>query len=394
MTSPAPGETASHKISPRPFSRRAVPRRTPCPWLLCLILLGGCGAPGEPQPPAPPIPAAITDLAAHQSGDGVTLVFTPPRRTVSGERLAEIPAVEILRGTPSSGGAADEKSFRVVYTIPGSLVETYLVDDRAQFFDPVPPPQAQAGHAFFYRVRTRASRKKASPDSSSVSVRLFPVAAAIPKVEATVTDPAIELSWAAPDRTSSGDKLPSVPGYHIYRGELDTATASAAEHDLSAAKWLSPMALLAPSPTNHFRDTQFTFGHTYLYVVRTLVLGGGEAIESADSLPVVVTPRDVFPPPPPQALVAVLVPIPDPPSLQVDLSWSLSLETDLAGHRVYRSEKEGTRGELLTPELLSAPAFRDISVVSGHLYWYSVTAVDRSGNESPASVASVDVKQP
>jgi fibronectin type 3 domain-containing protein len=84
-----------------------------------------------------------------------------------------------------------------------------------------------------------------------------------------------------------------------------------------------------------------------------------------------------------------------PGSVLVDLSWSINLETDLAGYRVYRSEQQDTRGVLITPELLLAPAYRDTSVESGHRYWYSVTAVDRAGNESEAGAAvAVDVAKP
>jgi len=73
----------------------------------------------------------------------------------------------------------------------------------------------------------------------------------------------------------------------------------------------------------------------------------------------------------------------------------MNLETDLAGYRVYRSEQEGTRGQLLTPELLPTPAVRDTSVKPGHRYWYTVTAVDRAGNEStPGAAVVVDVTQP
>jgi len=38
---------------------------------------------------------------------------------------------------------------------------------------------------------------------------------------------------------------------------------------------------------------------------------------------------------------------------------------------------------------------RDSSVAASHRYWYSVTAVDHAGNESPASEATfVDLTQP
>jgi fibronectin type 3 domain-containing protein len=91
--------------------------------------------------------------------------------------------------------------------------------------------------------------------------------------------------------------------------------------------------------------------------------------------------------------VAALLPGSAPGTFVVDLSWSINLETDLAGYHVYRSEQEGTRGQLVTPDLLPTPAVRDTSVEPGRRYWYSVTAVDRAGNESPPSVA-VDVMQP
>ena len=45
-------------------------------------------------------------------------------------------------------------------------------------------------------------------------------------------------------------------------------------------------------------------------------------------------------------------------------------------------------GTRLNPELLLTPAFRDMNAVPGHRYFYTVTAVDRSGNESPASAAA------
>src|SRR5207247_6351391 len=108
----------------------------------------------------------------------------------------------------------------------------------------------------------------------------------------------------------------------------------------------------------------------------------GNELESSDSQPVTVTPRDTFPPAAPQGLVAALLPGLEPGTVFVDLSWSINLETDLAGYRVYRSEQEGKRGQLVTPELLPAPAVRDRSVQPGHRYWYTAAAVARAGNES------------
>jgi hypothetical protein len=362
-----------------------------------LLFLAGCGVPGEPTPPSPPVPAAVADLSAQQAGDAVQLTFTLPGKTITGDKLAEPPAVEILRGALKPDGMADNRSFRIVYTIPGSLVDTYAAEGHVRFTDSIPPEETRAhpGAALAYRVRTRASRKRASADSNMVTLRIYPVPERIASVQSRTTESAIELSWPAPMRTSGGDPLPGVSGYHPYRGELDPSSADAASKDLTQAKWISLLTLLAPSPTTSYRDTFFDFGKTYLYVIRSVVLAGGNALESSDSASVIVTPRDIFPPAAPQGLVAAVLPGAAPGSLEIDISWSINLETDLEGYRVYRSEQQGTRGQLLTQDLLPTPSYRDTSVLPGHRYWYSVTAVDRAGNESePSAPVDTGVTQP
>jgi len=361
------------------------------------LAVAGCGAQGEPTPPSPPVPVAITDLTAHQAGDGVQLVFTLPARTVAGDHLATPPAVEIVRGTPRPDGSPDARSYRVVYTIPGALVENYVSEGHVKFTDPVAPAETRGhpGGALVYVVRTRASKKRASADSNVVSARVFPVPEAIPSLEAHVTESAIELRWTAPTRTSGGDSLKAFSGYRIYRGELDPASAEAAGSDFSKAKWKSPLTLLAPSEENTYRDALFDFGKTYAYIVRSAVLVESNALESADSVAAIVTPRDTFPPAAPQNVVAAVLSGVNSGSVFVDLSWSINLETDLAGYRVYRSEQQDTRGAVITPEVLLAPAYRDTSVEPGHRYWYTVTAIDRAGNESePSAVAVIDVAKP
>jgi hypothetical protein len=366
--------------------------------LFCLaIFAGGCGAPGEPTPPSPPIPTAINDLSAEQAGDGVQLSFTMPAKTVRGERLAEPPSVEILRGTLKPDGSADAQSFHVVYTIPGALVSTFRAEDRVRFVDPIAPAEIRANPSgtFAYRVRTRASKKRASQDSNNVTVKVLPVPERIASVQATITETAIELNWTAPTRTSEGDPLAAVSEYHVYRGVLDPGIHNAAGKDIPRDKWISLPTLIGKSRAADYRDVQFDFGKTYAYVVRSTVDAGGNLLESDDSDPVVVAAADTFPPAVPQGVVAALIAGASPNSPEADLSWSINTETDLAGYRVYRSEQQGSKGELLTPDLLPSPAYRDTSVQSGHHYWYSVTAVDRTGNESVASPpVALDVAQP
>jgi hypothetical protein len=364
---------------------------------LISVFLIACGAPGDPTPPSPPVPSAIADLTAHQDGDGVQLSFTLPSSSISGDKLAAPPAVEILRGALKPNGSPDSKSFRLVYTIPGALVDNYRSDGHMRFTDPITPEETKAhpGGTIAYVIRTRASQKRASADSNVVSLRVFPVPERIASVEARVTESAIELSWPVPARTSAGDRLPAVTGYRIYRLEINPSATSSSTQVLSQGKGESHSSPLASSETNSYHDTSFSFDRTYVYIVRSVIQAENNSLESSDSQPLTVTPHDTFPPAVPQALVAALLPGATPGAFVGDLSWSINLETDLAGYRVYRSEQESTRGQLLNPDLLPTPAFRDTSVQPGHRYWYTVTAVDHAGNESaPSAPVVIDVTQP
>jgi hypothetical protein len=368
---------------------------------LSLVVLGfllpdGCGAPGEPQPPSPPIPSPINDLAGHQQGDGVQLVFTLPGHTVAGDRLSSPPTIEVFRGALKPNGSSDNKSFKLVYTIPGALANSYAAQGKIQFTDPLPPEDllAKPGAVYAYRVRTRASGKKDSADSNTVAAKVYPVPDRIAYLDVRVTQSAIELSWPAARFVAAASAGETFTGYHVYRGELAASSPVPAPNDLSQAKWKSPPLLLAPSQSNSYRDTLFDFGKTYVYQVRSLVTADGNSIESDDSTPAIVTPRDTFPPAAPQNLVVAEIPG-ENGAVSVDLSWSINPENDLAGYRIYRSEEQGERGHSLQVELLLSPAYRDASVQPGHRYWYVVTAADRAGNESvPSEPVLADLTKP
>lgn len=351
-----------------------------------LAVLGGCAAPGEPSPRRVPVPEAVTDLAAQQTGDDIILTFTLPKNTVTREPLALSPTIEIYRGfvivlvrdKPTAGALNT-----LVATIPQQMLDHYLEGGRVRYVDTLKPEELEhySGAGAVYSVRTRVSKKKESADSNLAAVRVALPAEPIQDPSAQVTHTAIALSWTAPQKTTAGTPLTTLAGYRVYRGE---AAPGASTENISPQNLEFPLALLEETQTPSYRDTQFEFGHTYVYSVRSIVRIGADTTESADSRLLVVTPQNVFPPSSPQALVVVYVPAVGDMQAHLDLSWSISPEPDIAGYNVYRSE-EGIPSQRLNPQLLLTPAFRDISVGPGRKYTYSVTAVDRAGNESPAS---------
>jgi len=366
-------------------------------WVYLIAgLIVGCGAPGEPVPNSAPVAAPITDLAAHQYGDGVQLTFTMPGRSTTGERLLTTPAVEILRGNLKSDGAPDLKSLRMTDNIPGALAEKYFVVDKVQFTDPVSPDETKTQTVTtFYVVRTRLSQRRASSNSNPVVIKIVSVPERIGTIEVHVTEPAIELTWQAIDKTSAGQPLSSQPGYNVYRAELDEPAVDEVKVDPSLLDASGKLQILSSQPGQTFSDKNFDFGKNYVYVVRSAITACGATFESVDSLPAFAAPRDTFPPGAPQSLSAAVLPTAKKNVLVVDLSWSINVEPDFAGYHVYRSDQPDEKGRLATAELLPTPAYRDTSVQPAHRYWYTVTAVDRSGNESvPSPPIEAEITQP
>ncbi len=73
-----------------------------------------------------------------------------------------------------------------------------------------------------------------------------------------------------------------------------------------------------------------------------------------------------------------------PVAHSVSLSWTPSTST-VVGYNVYRSTVSGGPYTLVTASPIQGAAYTDNSVQAGTTYFYVVTAVDASGNESAFS---------
>jgi fibronectin type 3 domain-containing protein len=69
----------------------------------------------------------------------------------------------------------------------------------------------------------------------------------------------------------------------------------------------------------------------------------------------------------------------------IELAWRPNTEEDLAGYQVYRSVEGSAPERIAGP--VDAPNFSDRTVEIGKKYSYTITAVDRTGNESAHSTA-------
>jgi hypothetical protein len=75
------------------------------------------------------------------------------------------------------------------------------------------------------------------------------------------------------------------------------------------------------------------------------------------------------------------------------ISWDPNTESDLAGYRIYRSNSSGSGYVLVGTVDKAVTSFTDTGLENGKTYYYVITALDSSGNESPHSDESQGTPQ-
>src|SRR4029077_1034630 len=273
--------------------------------LLGCALSAGCAAPGDPIARPPVVPSTGTDLAAQQSGNALALTFTLPTRSLDREALPERPAIEIYRTElPPGRTPVKQTAWRLAYTIPSEQVDRYLSGEHVEFRDPLTVEDfaRETGSLVAYKVRTRAVKARASADSNAVTVRIYPPPEAPRDLKVDATESALVVTWSQatlPAGASSG-------GYRVYRGVLESSEENPPQ-EAGQVKFKTPLELVGTSPSTDFRDPRFEFGTRYLYTVRSVAQFGADLVESADSPPAEVMPRDVFPPAAPAGVELTVV---------------------------------------------------------------------------------------
>ena len=329
------------------------------------LIMAGCGTPAAPQPPSLKLPEPVVDLRAIRSGDQVNLTWTMPKRTTDNV---------ILKG-PQSAHVC-----RRVETGPcESAADLHFLPEAPAHFDdhlPVPltsgPPKLMA---YIVELRNPAGHN-AGPSNPAWTA----AGAAPPQVDRLSTTPQAEgilLRWQA----AGGKEL-----IRIHRTLVPKVGAPKPSAAGGSPSPQQQTLELSGNDQGEALDRDAALDHTYQYSVQRVVEltleGHPVEVSSAPSDIVTVDARDVFPPRTPTAVQAIA----DPQARAIDLSWAPNTEPDLAGYIVYRRDLASSGPSVrVSPPGETAPSFRDASALYGHRYAYSVSAVDRDGNESPRS---------
>jgi fibronectin type 3 domain-containing protein len=83
--------------------------------------------------------------------------------------------------------------------------------------------------------------------------------------------------------------------------------------------------------------------------------------------------------------VAVSLTVSLPSTSTATLIWDANTETDLASYNVYRSTTPGVYGAAIANVPAGTVSYLATDLQAGTTYYFTITAVDSAGNESPYS---------
>lgn len=346
--------------------------------LVCMAWLAGCALSGNPQPPTLWLPVPVKDLTAMRTGNQVHLQWTMPRLTTDKVLLKGDQKARFCWKWLQSSGAANPTAH---CTDMGN--DMFAPGKQAGVSLPLPaeltsgPPHAAA---FLVELENHAGKTAGPSNPALIATGAPPPSVtgfgAVPQPEGVL------LHW---------NKAAPQPGLvlRLHRDPVKLPGAAKPNEDLSVApsEQETLEVNLDQQDPGEALDRTATLDHPWRYRAERVlkVDADGHALEVAGEPSSVVTvdAKDVFPPQVPGGLAA----IPDTRTHAIDLSWLPNAEPDLAGYFVYRRDATagGPDERISGAGPLAAPSFSDTTVVPGHQYAYSVSAVDRDGNESARS---------
>jgi len=136
--------------------------------------------------------------------------------------------------------------------------------------------------------------------------------------------------------------------------------------------------------SGHYLDRQVKDNTTYYYEIRSVAKLASAEIESENNLVLIGQAIDTTPPTSPENVQVIDTTAGE----ELKISWKNSLDSDLAQINIYRSESLGPVNDnnLITSITDGTTNYTDKSVVNNTVYYYIITAVDSSGNESTKDI--------
>jgi hypothetical protein len=332
---------------------------------LPLFMMSGCAMNSTPQPPSLKLPDPVTDLSGVRAGDEVQLHWTMPKRDTD-----KVP----LKGDQRA------RICRRVETGPCETAGILLISPKlpAEFTDHLPAALADGSNRLLiYTVLLENHAGHNAGPSNAVYAVTGPALPSLEDFSASASPDGVVLKW----KPQPGTEL-----IRIHRVLVVDPKQKAPSQMSGSPAPVEQTLEVNGSDQGQALDRDAALDNVYRYTaerVRKFTIQGHQfEITSAPSEVVNINARNVFAPRIPTGLQAVA----DPEAKAIDLSWSPNTEATIAGYIVYRRDSGASSNPVkVSPPGLVAPSFRDASALPGHTYAYSVSAIDRDGNESARS---------
>jgi hypothetical protein len=321
-------------------------------WAVLACGLAGCGYPGDPLPPALNIPERITDLRALQRGARLIVSLTAPVSTTDKLILKRLPAIELFAGPAPAGDFNAD-----AWAATAELVTREPGDEPALTIE-LPAPK-WAGREVVLGARAIGPTGRRSAWSNLVVVPVLAPLAPPQGLRASATPEGVQLEWDA-GGASLWRVFRQAPGEESY-------------------------VLLGRAASPSWLDRTASFGQRYTYQLQAAAPAGELEAESEPGEPLIIEPRDTFPPAAPAGFTAIAG------VNSIELAWERSPEPDFSAYQLFRAEADAPLAPFGDP--LSALSFSDTNIVSGRRYRYALAARDHAGNLSPLT-APIEITAP
>ena len=337
---------------------------------LLIMVFSSCGKKGPLYLEPEDVPAAVENFQVRQIGGQIELTWTFPEQLVDKKgpfEIARVSKVYVYHGILKPEDAPPTyifiKKAALLAKLKASEIKGLGQNSSSYRFSFKNRELQEKIHGFvliYFYGRT----KSVSCPLQTLKTLITPTA--VQDLKVSRQGKIVILNWSKPAGRDKDQSLMPITGYHIYRrigggnGERDFRSISS-ENVVN----------------EFFHDLDTGTDGEYEYQVSSRL---GERVESAPSNMVKIKIRDTFPPDIPGNLVIFTA------KDQIFLTWEAVPDVDLAFYRVYRkfSEKEDFK---LLADTVTDNFFRDKQVAKGRLYIYTISAVDKKGNESEGSRA-------
>jgi len=315
-------------------------------------------------------------LSGAQRGNQVILSWPAPQRNAPDDSVQSIRRIDIYRlaEKPNAPLPLTEEEFATRSTLIGSVTYDQIkkATDTLSYTDTLELAGEPARLRYAIRYVNASNQRAAF--SNFLLIEPAGRIAKPPTVIVTgneIREGSVVISWQPPAANIDGSTPVNLLGYNVYR---------TAESQGEASQTLINTSLISGE---QFIDKNIRYGENYRYIVRSVSLGtGGAQVESLNSNPISVSPRDVFPPSAPAAITIAAAPG------RLSIFFPANPEPDVVGYNIYRStdpDLSKERWTKLTSSIITNLNFQDENVESGKRYYYYLTAVDQAGNVSPPS---------